>query len=457
MKMGHMRKHNQPISLFYKTMAACVFLSGWFGVSVWAARADDVRLTNGDRLSGRVMSFSPQSIRLSTSHSGMIAVDPNQVRYLKTEAPVVLDLVSGERVIGRIVYEDGKRIEIHSAALGSCVVPLTALSDQQVSPQPHESAGTITQERLSAEAMELRAKGARAAAPQDPGAPHSAVPIAQPQPIGQKPADEEDIRRLFLRQTSVLLDPGQIEIEAGLTYLSNQTSQAILNARFRQFQVPLSLRVGLLERLEGSLSIPYAHAEQTFSFADDSVTERARGFGDASLGITCDILRETTLRPDMVAALTLRAPTGEIPDESGLSVGSGHWAGSLGLQFIKTVDPIVLFWGMRYTHEFPATHFYNDGMYEVRPGPSVDYNFGFGFAVNDQVSLSAQVSGGYQDDSEADGDAVSGSSREPVSLRSALTYRISRSLLFEPSLTIGLNDDTPDFTIGLAASRRFGE
>jgi hypothetical protein len=455
--MGHMRKYSRPLAQFSKIALTLVLLCGWIEASLWTARADEVRLTNGDRLSGQVMSFSPQSIRLSTPYSGIIAIDPNQVQFLKTEAPVVVDLISGERVIGRIVCEDGKTVAIHSKTLGTRVLPLTAVADLQVSPPSAEPAGAITQDRLSAETLELRAKGNGAATPQTTTASHAQATVDHPQPVGQKPADDEDIRRLFLRQSSVLLDPGQIELEAGLTYFSEQTSQAILNARFRQFQVPLSLRAGLLDRLEGSLSIPYAHAEQTFSFADDSVSERSNGFGDALIGINYDLFRETALRPDIVVTLNLQAPTGDSPDESGLSIGSGHWAGSLGLQFIKTVDPIVLFWGVRYTHEFPATHYYNDGTYEVRPGPSLDYNFGFGFAVNDKISLSAQATGGYQDDSEVDGDAISGSSREPVSLRSALTYRISRSLLFEPSLTIGLNDDTPDFTIGLAAARRFGE
>ena len=168
------------------------------------------------------------------------------------------------------------------------------------------------------------------------------------------------------------------------------------------------------------------------------------------------MLEETAFWPDLISAISIRAPTGGTPGEQGISTGSGHWAGTLGLHFIKTVDPIVLFWGIRYTHEFPAMHFLNDGVYNVQPGESMDYNFGFGFAVNDKVSLSTQVSGEYQWEIQADDREIPGSSSEPVSLRQALTFRASRKTFIEPSLNIGLNDNTPDFIIGISVTQHLG-
>ena len=279
----------------------------------------------------------------------------------------------------------------------------------------------------------------------------------QPQSIGPLPPDEEDIRKLFLRQASVLLTGGQVEIEVGLNYLNNQLAANVYNAKFRQFQIPLAFRVGLFDRIEGSVSIPWLYSEQKISFAEDSLSKSATGLGDVSAGITIEIIREGVRIPNIVASVSVQAPTGSVPNEEGLSTGSGHWAGSLGLQFIKTSDPVVLFWGVRYTHEFEAEHFFNDGVYDVQPGETFDYNFGFGFAVNERVSLSAQVTGGYQWQTRADGREISGSDSEPVSLRGALTYRASRKAYVEPSLTIGLNDETADLVIGIAFARRFGK
>lgn len=284
----------------------------------------------------------------------------------------------------------------------------------------------------------------------------STEPSSQTISIGQKP-DEEDIRRIFLRQSSVLLKTGEKEIELGFNYLGNQLSATIYNARLRQFQVPVALRIGISPRLESFVSVSLTHAKQEFYFADEYYSQKTSGIGDTSAGVNYEIYRETVYCPDIIMSLSVRAPTGEKPDEDGLSTGSGHWAGSLGLQFIKTSDPVVLFWGFRYVHEFPATHFFNDGIYKVQTGETIDYNFGFGFAVNNKVSLGTQVSGSYQGETRADGIDIPGTSGEPLSLRSALTYSVSRKMFIEPSLTIGLNNDTADFVVGLAASRRFGD
>ncbi len=288
------------------------------------------------------------------------------------------------------------------------------------------------------------------------GLPTASAAGEELQPIGQKPEEETDIRRLFLRQTSVLLNPGEMEAEIDFNYMSNEFSSSIYKSRFRQFQVPLSFRIGLFSRAEGFLSMPLSHERQEISFADQGTSQTAKGAGDAQAGLNYEIHPETPDWPDIIAALSLKAPTGGKPGEAGLSTGSGHWAGTLGVQFIKTTDPIVLFWGVRYTHAFAASHYLNDGVHRVEPGDTAEYNFGFGFAVNDRVSLSVQDTGSYQWETRSDGSAVSGSATETASFRSALTFRISRQTYIEQSLSIGLNDDTPDFVVGFAATRRFG-
>jgi hypothetical protein len=87
----------------------------------------------------------------------------------------------------------------------------------------------------------------------------------------------------------------------------------------------------------------------------------------------------------------------------------------------------------------PARYFVNDAVQSVDPGETAGYNFGFGFAVNEDISLSAQITGSYQSNARASGKDIFGSSREPVSLRSALTYRCSPKIYLEPSVTIGLD------------------
>jgi hypothetical protein len=297
--------------------------------------------------------------------------------------------------------------------------------------------------------------GPRHACAQNQPAPPSET--QKPKPIGQKPEDESDIRKIFLRQSTVLLRPGQLEVEAGAGYLRNQSITAILNAKFRQLRVPLSARIGLFNRAEGYVTVPVSYARSDLSFADSGISNHDFGIGDATAGLNYEIMRETASRPDIIASAGLQAPTGSKPNEAGLSLGSGHWGASFGVQFIKTVDPVALFWGINYAHQFDARYFLSDDFHLVNPGEAAGYNFGFGFAANENVSLSAQIIGSYQSSTKADNVKVFGSSNEPVSLRSALTYRYSRGTYIEPSVIIGLDDDTSDFVLGISLTHRFGK
>jgi hypothetical protein len=279
----------------------------------------------------------------------------------------------------------------------------------------------------------------------------------QTRPIGQKPADETDIRKIFLRQSTVLLRPGEIEVEAAPNYLRDRSVSPILNAKLRQFRIPLAARIGLFNRAEGYITVPVAYVRRELAFAESSVARNEYGIGDATAGMNLEIAGETARWPDVIASIGLTAPSGSKPDEEGLSLGSGHWEASFGVQFVKTVDPVALFGGVSYAHQFEARYFLNDAVHSVDPGEIAGYNFGFGFAVNENISLSAQLSGSYQTGTSADGAKVFGSSSEPVFLRSALTYRYSKGTYIEPSLIIGLDDDTPDFALGISLTHRFGK
>jgi hypothetical protein len=447
------------------------------GIGWQQACADQVFLTNGDRITGSLVTFTPTEIQLSSPHSGTIHIERKYVQKLATDNRVVVELVSWERIIGRVIPGDGGTVVIQSDILGTRALALDTVKDIHLLPsepprvkaessplQNIPETGAEQSDRqnetnlLSAQLEDVRGKGSeslKAADKPDNPAAKSTEETRQPKTIGQKPEDEEDIRKIFLRQNSVLLRPRQAEFEGGFSYLGNQSVSSVANFKFRQFQIPLTLRIGLLDQIEVFVALPFAYAQQELSFADSSTSKDKTGIGDASAGLNFEIFRESARWPEIITVVRVKAPTGDLPQAVGLSLGAGHWAGAVGLQFIKTADPVVLFWGLQYTHEFAARHFFNDATHNIQPGETIGYNFGLGFAVNENVSLSAQVSGSYQWETQADGKIISGSSSEPVSLRSALTYRLSKRTFIEPSITIGLNNDTPNFIIGLSATRRF--
>jgi hypothetical protein len=430
-----------------RPIGVILFLLFWFiAAGQLPARADQLVLTNGDRISGKLITFSEDLVRIETQSAGIIQLERKYVARLSLDEKAAVDLVSGERINGRIVGGEGRSVVIQSSILGERTLSIDKIKEIHVGP-----AG---QDRSSVELSGVVGKGVASASSSQASKPAEAQ---KPKTIGQKPEDETDIRKIFLRQTTVLLHPGQIEIEAAPGYTRNQASSPILNAKLRQFRIPFSARIGLFNRAEMYVTVPAVYVRQEFAFAENAVSRREFGTGDAIAGLNLEIARETARRPDFIAFAGVSAPTGSKPNEKGLSLGSGHWEASFGVQLIKTVDPVALFAGVYYSHQFEARYFINDGVGTVNPGEIAGYNFGFGFAVNENVSLSAQVSGSYQSNAQADGMTVFGSSSEPVSLRSALTYRYSRSTYVEPAVTIGLDDETPDFTLGISVTHRFGK
>jgi hypothetical protein len=393
------------------------------------ARADEVILTNGDRISGRIIAATRSAVQIESTGAGTIEIQRRYVQQLSTDEPRVVDLASGERIVGQIVGGADKTLTIRSAALGDRHVPLDTIE----AIQPAESLSRV------------RGRGQGPAAAQ------------KPKPIGQEPEDTEDIRLIFLRQSTVLLRPGQVEVETGMHYEHTESVSSIFNARFRQFQMPLAARVGVFSRGEAFVTIPAAYARRDLGFADSVVSSDEGGVGDLVAGFNYELRRESAGGPDIIASTGVVMPTGSRPDEEGLSLGTAHWTATAGVQFIKIADPVALFGGVRYEHQFPARYFLGDAVHDVDPSGTGGYNFGFGFAVNEYVSLSAQVTGSYQGDARADGARVFATSREPVALRTALTYQYSRGTYIEPSVAMGLNDDTPDFALGVSVTHRFGQ
>jgi hypothetical protein len=399
------------------------------------AYADQVLLTYGDRISGKIISVSKEAVRVETPASGIVEIQRKYVEEIATDEPRIVDLVSGERVLGQLVAAEEKIVIIRSSLLGDRRVSLDAIT----AVQPSERSLAQVQGRGAGSSV------ANPAQAQQPGA------------IGQRPEDLGDIRKIFLRQNTVLLRPGQLETEAAFSYQHTQVVSTLVNARLRQFEIPLAIRAGLFGGGEGFLTASAAYLRRELGFAGTGTSDKEIGFGDVRAGLNYELSQETARWPDIIASISVGAPTGSKPNEQGLSLGAGTWSAVGGVQLIKTADPVALFGGFSYKHEFSARYFLGDAVHNVDPGEAITYNFGFGFAVNGDISLSTQLTGGYQSDAKADGQKIFASSTEPASFRSALTYRYSKSTYIEPSVTIGLDRDTPDFVLGLSWTYRFGK
>lgn len=271
--------------------------------------------------------------------------------------------------------------------------------------------------------------------------------------LGEAP---QDIAQIFLRQSSSLLPAENWQFELGFNYLWQEAPALVLlpgdlldfqQVRDRRVIVPLTLRYGWNDRLEvfGTLPVGVSHFER-LDAANGATTTRG-GLGDVSAGFLYQWLRETDRQPDVITSVSFTAPTG--PDPFGLSpnvaaLGTGFWSVGGAVNVVQSFDPIVLFGGVGYRHEFGRSV---RGVF-LQPGETFTYSCGVGFSVNDDIALTAELSGAYQTRLRANGRTVPNSATEPVALQVGYTRRLGPAWSIQPYARIGLTPDAPDFLLG---------
>ena len=126
----------------------------------------------------------------------------------------------------------------------------------------------------------------------------------------------------------------------------------------------------------------------------------------------------------------------------------------MGLTFIQTYDPVVVFYGAGYRHRFDRTF---DDEIAVSPGKQAYYRLGVGFAVNPSVTLSASFLGSYIGANKINGVRVAGGIQEPMQVRLAATVSKnkncrpdSRLTTIEPFVNFGVSDDAVDSLFGIS-------
>jgi len=87
-------------------------------LSAGAARADEIALKNGDRLTGKVVDLVGGRLRIDTGHSGIVAVDWGQVASVKTDAKIKVKLATGEVIEGTLAPGQDGKLKIESAGAG---------------------------------------------------------------------------------------------------------------------------------------------------------------------------------------------------------------------------------------------------------------------------------------------------------------------------------------------------
>lgn len=294
---------------------------------------------------------------------------------------------------------------------------------------------------------------------------------------------------------------GAFSFETGLTYSRYDTRQLFLNGFLALdsiflgnigvdeieadiWTLDLTARYNWKNRWQFDINAPVLYRESTYESAgaggstnqisSETVTGDPR-IGDVNVGIAYKFMDESDSRPDMVASLRVKAPTGkdpygikihQVPGNNNLNVpddlptGNGVWSITPGISIVKTVDPAVLFGSLSYTYNFEESFDDINPSEGVKTGGKVDlgnwFQIGAGvaFALNEKMSMSFSFSDLVSQKSriKPDGEdwqTVQASDANAGYFNWGLTYAVSPKLTIVPNLSIGITPDAPDFTFSV--------
>src|SRR5882672_741203 len=90
-------------------------------LGVTAFADDEIKLKNGDRLSGKITDLSGGKLTIETAETGTIKVDWAKIVSIKTDAPVKLKLSTKELLEGKVSPGAEGKLKIESAGAGAPV------------------------------------------------------------------------------------------------------------------------------------------------------------------------------------------------------------------------------------------------------------------------------------------------------------------------------------------------
>jgi|GEM_PF-943911 len=404
------------------------------------AIADTLHLHNGDVISGNIVTYQDGFCVFSTKYGGAITVITSDIKKIVTDNAYVISLNTGENIQGIFVSGDTNINTVASDSFGNIPVSNDKIMSLIKIHPPKESQSS--------------AKAAK-----------SSVEVAETE-FGSE--DTEKTPPLdFLSGTTVLLQPGKVELDLDFSYKQSRTVYPLTQAGYfqkssysaRQLEAAASLRAGLWEGSEAWVRVPVIYGKVHDVSSNDWVRSKERvEAGDISFGLQQMLLRENESHPAVSVSLGVSAPTGqkryrELAStwKDTLDNGSGHWSVTPGISFVRTIDPAILFGGVSYQYFFEEKI---DG-YRVKPGWSAVGYLGLGFALNEKLSLGTRLSHGYSSEFKADGTTIQGSDFEATDLSFTASYRAWEKLVVSPYVTFGLNRDAGASTFGIRFTRSF--
>lgn len=276
-------------------------------------------------------------------------------------------------------------------------------------------------------------------------------------PTKEKPSSQAV--QLF-RDNAPTLSGNQLEVSADVNYTRGT---GLLQAD-RAINASLSARYGISNGFEVGVTVPYFDtSRETTVFGGRVVEGHYNSIGDITFQVLKTLWDQKPQYPGAALSVGLVTPTGEslysFKNYAGGDPRSfeeqraarGMWAANYNLQFYQTFDPVIFFFGFGNEYAFEKEF---EGGHTVQPGWRTNYNFGLSLALSEYTTLGFQVLGSVEQQLRVDGVKMPARTAEQMRGRFSIIHRLDTDLYLEPSVAIGLTDDTPDAAVGFSVRKR---
>jgi len=253
------------------------------------------------------------------------------------------------------------------------------------------------------------------------------------------------------------------------------------SARRQVVQDSSRFRLGITDRLEADIRLPFSYRNDSESRTSGSSTSRntieGSGIGDLDMGVAYQLNRGTGGWPYFVGNIRYKSDTGEGPYDveydsnniaKSLPTGTGYKTAEGSLTVIKVTDPAVLFGNVGYVHSFGediGKTFNTTRIDRVSPGSAINASTGMGFSINQETSFTLGYKHSYVFPTRQyatnmnDGSAVESRS-DTLNVGALLvgtSYRFSPVVSLNFTTEIGATRDAPDVMVGLRVPVRLGQ
>lgn len=310
-----------------------------------------------------------------------------------------------------------------------------------------------------------------------------AQPKAPPQPTPQQPPQIQALAD----QGGVLSPRGMLTYENAFEYTNTtrnlfsfngvQLAQVVLvgalnnNAARRQVvQYSGRARLGLTNRLEADIHVPYVYRNDAITGTDSTTgnttrtTEQGYDLGDIDAGMSYQMNNGADGWPFLIGNLRYKANNADGPFDvpydanniaTRLPTGTGFQTVEASITAIKVSDPAILFANLGYVYDIPRDinrTFATTRITSVDPGDAINLAFGVGFAINQDTSFSLGYKHSYVfSTTQHSVDVASGTpfdnrsdSQQVGALVLGLNYVLTPSTSINVNVEAGVTNDAPD-------------